>query len=104
VGGKREESCEKYLNARLVPKPSDPTDPNAVSVEIRGRKVGYLASTVAPLYLEHLASLGISGPAQCKAVIVGGWRRPGGDEGNFGVRLDLKWPPASAGNHPSVPI
>src|SRR5215210_8939953 len=87
VGGKREESCEKYVKARLVPEPTE-HDPNAVSIEIKGRKVGYLAAPIAPKYLEQMAAFGLSGPAQCKAVIVGGWRRPGGDEGSFGVRLD----------------
>ena len=80
VGGKREESCEKYVKARLVPEPTE-HDPDAVSVEIRGRKVGSLAAPIAPKYLEQMTALGLSGSAQCKAVIVGGWRRPGGVRG-----------------------
>jgi hypothetical protein len=31
--------------------------------------------------------------AECAAVIMGGWKRMDGDEGSFGVRLDLEWPP-----------
>ena len=48
VGGKSEDSCEEYVDALLVPEPTNPHDPSAVYVEIAGRKVGYLATHIAP--------------------------------------------------------
>src|SRR3954453_17432574 len=93
AGGKSEESCERYCDAWLVPEPDNPHDPSAVCVQIQGVKVGYLASQLAGKYRDHLAPGKGNGRAKCAAVIVCGWCREGGDEGSFGVKLDMTWPP-----------
>jgi hypothetical protein len=92
VGGKTEDSCEHACEALLVPELRNRHDPNAVYVEISGRKVGYLSRPLAAEYRQRMKVLGVDGPMRCDAMIVGGWCRPDGDEGSFGVRLDLRWP------------
>lgn len=90
AGPKTEEGVEWYCEAELRPEPSNPHDRNAVAVMIQGLKVGYLAREDAMAWKRALANTGRpDAPTLVDAVIVGGWRRPGGDEGSFGVKLDL---------------
>jgi hypothetical protein len=74
--------------AQLVPEPENEYDPNAVRVEVDGRKVGYLPRDLAPAWAPRLAELAarrrVGG---CEATIVGG------AETALGVFLRL--PPAS---------
>ncbi len=79
------------VTAYLVPEPTNPYDPNAVAVEVRGSTVGYLARDVAPVFKAALARAGF-GRATCDAVITGGWDRGDGDRGDFGVQLDTRMP------------
>jgi hypothetical protein len=69
----------------------NPYDPQAVSVNVNGRKVGYLPRNWAAKFDVALASNGYA-QAACKAVIVGGWKRRGNDRGHFGIKLDIALP------------
>jgi hypothetical protein len=89
-GGKTEESAEEYVTAVLVLEDDNPKDNQAVRVEMGGATVGYLSRRDAREYREWLQRQGRMAPmVKCKAVIVGGWDKGDGDEGHFGVRLDL---------------
>lgn len=87
-GGKREFSAKKQCKAILVPEPTNPEDPNAISVIIDRRLVGYLAREHAIEYHQHIGPKASS----CDAKIVGGWKDQH-SEGSFGVKLKIKWPP-----------
>jgi hypothetical protein len=90
AGPKTEEGVEWYCEAELRPEPSNPHDINAVAVMIHGLKVGYLAREDAMAWNRALANTGRpDAPTLVDAVIVGGWQRPDGREGSFGVKLDL---------------
>jgi hypothetical protein len=88
AGGKTEEACSIRVLAELRPEPENPFDPNAVAVLVEGNQVAYLARADAAKMSKTIQELGADGkPVTCAALIRGGWKRPGGDEGNFGVTL-----------------
>ena len=76
--------------AELVPEPDNRFDPDAVTVEIDDRPVGYLrredVERLRPLIDD---SLDMHGIATCEAVIRGGWDRGRNEVGWFGVTLLL---------------
>lgn len=79
--------------ARLSPEPANPVDPGAIKVEVNGRLVGHLSIPDAVEYHAAMRAQGAEGRvALCDAYINGGWRN-GDDEGHFGVKLGLAWPP-----------
>jgi len=89
-GGKCETSQDLTVTAALVPEPTNPYDSNAVMVQVNGTRVGYLSRDDAVAYqpvLRQVAERG--GVAMAEGRIVGGWDRGGGDEGSFGIWLDL---------------
>lgn len=89
-GGRTYEGQELIIEAVLVPEDDNPYDKNAVRVDISGKTVGYLSRENARQYRKNLKQAGYAGiTAKCSAVIVGGWDRGSGDEGHFGVKLDL---------------
>lgn len=89
-GGRTEESAEQSAEAVLVLEDSNPHDNMAVRVDIGGNTVGYLSKSNARAYRRQLRELGHPNiTCKCKAMVVGGWERPGGDVGSFGVKLDL---------------
>lgn len=90
-GGKKFYSAERQCRAILLPEPSNSADHNAVQVIIERHLVGYLAREHALEYHEHLGPR----PSHCEAKIVGGWKNYE-NEGNFGVKLKIKWPPRFA--------
>lgn len=88
-GGKTPDGHKFLCEARLVLEAGNKHDVNAVRVDIGGKPVGYLARSHAVEYRQR-----ISAPkAECQAKIVGGWKIDRYDEGDFGVKLSLKWPP-----------
>lgn len=92
VGGRTEDGANFRCIAELVPDPANSHDPNAVRVEIAGLTVGHIPREHAPKFRAIITEqAGTNGRAQCAAKIVGGWDRDG-DEGSFGVKLDLVWP------------
>ena len=55
------EEIEVMTEASLVPEPDNPFDPNAISVRIGGKVVGYLERDTAPLYKPHIDRITASG-------------------------------------------
>ena len=92
VGRKTEDGADHECTAVLVLEDQNPHDENAVAVQIDGQKVGHLSRKDAKKFRQFMARAGLR-EAACGAVITGGWKRKGSDEGSFGVRLDLEWPP-----------
>ena len=92
-GGRTEDGVRHDCTADLIPEPTNPHDRNATRVDIAGRTVGYLPRFDAVGYRDGLHLAGVSWrPLQCRAVIRGGWQRRSGG-GQFGVMLDMHWPP-----------
>lgn len=91
-GGKTDESVELEFEADLILEDDNPHDPNAVRVEIQGRHVGYLARPDAPQFRRLLAKMSGSldvRAARVPAMIRGGWDRGPGNQGYYGVWLDI---------------
>lgn len=84
-GGKSEEGSEYYCLAQLVPEPHNPHDRNAIAAYINSAKVGYISRQMAARMSKAMNGQVVT----VDAVIVGGWQRTNGDEGHFGVKLDL---------------
>jgi hypothetical protein len=74
--------------AVLCPEPSSPYDPNAVAVYIDDLQVGHLSREAAKAFLPVARQLA-GRTAACAATVRGGWDRGDGDQGNYGVVLDL---------------
>lgn len=89
-GPKKARGANLIIDAILVLENNNKYDKNAVFVSINGLKVGYLSRENASEYRKSLASLNQSNSnVGCKAKITGGWDDGKGDEGFFGVKLDL---------------
>lgn len=91
AGGRTEDGADLETAALLVPEPSNRYDPNAVQVMIDGRVVGYLSRENAAVLQPRIVEMvrGTKRAVACRARVVGGWDRGGGDRGHFGVRLYL---------------
>lgn len=91
AGGKSEDGHELSVTAELILDDRNPHDNQAVRVQVDGNIVGYLSKQDARNYRRWLRDQ--EAPArvivECQALIVGGWRRGSGDEGHYGVRLDI---------------
>ena len=89
-GPKKAKGTNLIIDAVLVLENTNRYDKNAVFISINGLKIGYLSKENAIEYRKNLISLNQSNSnAGCKAKIVGGWDDGKGDEGFFGVKLDL---------------
>jgi hypothetical protein len=89
-GGKCPEGHRRKVLAILLPEPENPYDSNAVGVQVDGRMVGHIGRQGAAEYqpiAKLLTEKGKLGAA--RAFIAGGWIRPGGDEGHYGITLEL---------------
>lgn len=77
--------------AHLILEDENPYDlGNAVRVDIDGKAVGHLSKPSAKIYRKRLAVLGLSDVVgECYASIKGGFIKRGGEQADFGVRLDL---------------
>lgn len=94
-GGKTESGHSLSTTAVLVMEPDNPHDSNAIAVIAGGNRVGYLGRQDATAYRPVLEALEKRGQVgACQAEIRGGWDRGGGDEGHFGISLNLG-PPES---------
>lgn len=94
-GRKHEHGVKQDISATLKPDPTNRYDPNAIAVFIRKKKVGYLSKKDAPIFGAFLKDAGADS-AVCDGRIIGGWNTGDGDEGDFGVKLSLSWPPKRA--------
>jgi hypothetical protein len=91
-GGKCEEGHQLMCRAELRPEPDNDYDKRAVGVYVDGRKVGHLSRADAKVRQSKLLALRSQGKRpMCGALISGGWFRGRGDEGHYGIRLDLDW-------------
>jgi hypothetical protein len=89
-GPKKARGTNLIIDAVLVLENTNRYDKNAVLISINGLKIGYLSKENAIEYRKILISLNqANSNAGCKAQIVGGWDDGKGDEGFFGVKLDL---------------
>lgn len=95
AGGRTRDGVEHSCVSVLVPEPRNKFDRKAVAVRIAARTVGYISRQDLPEYHAALKEYRLKGkPVSCPALIVGGWsRRDGSDQGHFGVKLDIVWPP-----------
>jgi HIRAN domain len=76
----------------LVPEPTNPYDPRAVSIRCGRTCVGYLSREGARAYSPALDELAAGGKrAFCNAEIRGAWDRDG-DRGAYGLFVDLGRP------------
>ena len=92
AGGRREAAVYLRVNAVLSSEPDNPYDKNAMQILVNGEKVGYVRREDNVSLRGQLNAAGITGDAQCRAEIAGGWYRGAGDAGEFGLRLDLTLP------------
>ena len=90
AGGKTEDGHRIETEATLILDNNNQYDDKAVAVAIRGEKVGHLSRETARSYRKSLAEAGVpAATGVCGALIVSGWQRGSGDEGHYGVKLDL---------------
>lgn len=100
-GGKTEEGHNRRTLAALVCEDSNPYDNMAVRVDIEDMTVGYLSRTNARQYRAELKRQNLEGATlKCGAIINGGWDRDSGDNGYFGVQLDLPIEKGTAAEKP----
>src|SRR4030095_3996548 len=85
-GPRSDEGEDRRLEAQLVLENDNPHDSMAVRVDIQGQTVGYLSREHARQYRRQRERAGY---ASCNARIRGGWDRGEGDQGHYGVFLDL---------------
>lgn len=89
-GGRTECGVDYKVIAIIVPEDDNPHDSKAVRIDVYGETVGHLSKKLARDYRARLKEAGHPGiKASCRAKIIGGWDRGGGDRGSFGVKLDL---------------
>lgn len=89
-GGRTENGHQLAVEAILYHEDNNQYDDNAVRVEIKGVIVGYLDREAARSFRARLADAGYAGfTLACPAMIVGGWDKGEGDQGYFGVKLDV---------------
>ncbi len=90
AGPKTEAGADHECEVVLVCERGNKFDKNAVRVELAGEIVGYLSRADAESFREMLNDEDASGAkVKAKARITGGWKRDG-DEGYFGIVLDLE--------------
>jgi hypothetical protein len=94
AGGKTPDGPRQTSHvATLFPEPENPHDANAIAVKIEGSCVGYFSREDAILYRPPVRSAASMGRMiACRARLIGGWDRGGGDVGSIGVRLHIGSP------------
>jgi hypothetical protein len=92
-GGKCEDGHKLQTTAELCFVEDNPYDPHAVGVFIHARLVGYVPRELAKQFRSEILRINPEQrPVTCDAKIVGGWDRGDGDEGHYGVKLNLSKP------------
>jgi hypothetical protein len=91
-GGKCEEGYQLMCQAELRPEPDNEYDKRAVGIYVDSRKVGHLSLEDEKRRQSKLLALRLQGKRpMCGALISGGWFRGPGEEGHYGIGLDLDW-------------
>lgn len=90
-GPKSEGTKRVFATGIIIPYDTNPHDPLAVRVEIKGLVVGHFAKEAARQYRKQLQKSGAPPYARmsCDAMIVGGWITKDGKEASYGVKLDI---------------
>jgi hypothetical protein len=91
VGGKTEIGWQLRCRAVLLPDKSNEHERKAVVVAVNGVEAGYIRDVDCHEFEQARFAIGADA-AECEARIVGGWKRPDGDEGDFGVQLNAVVP------------
>lgn len=79
--------------ANLQLEPNNEYDKNAVAVYLGSQHVGYIPKGDTAQWHKIISQLDSRGlAATCRATVTGGWKRRGGDEGHYGVTLDVQKP------------
>lgn len=90
AGGKTNDGHRLKKTALLIRQDNNPHDSKAVAVTIDGEPVGYLDRESARSFRQKLkGQIPDDAAIAVPAMLVGGWDRGDGDEGHFGVRLDI---------------
>jgi hypothetical protein len=91
IGGPRvSRGIRRFESARLILEDKHPYHKQAVRVEVRGKRVGYLRLEHAILFRHQLMEKGTPrAVGQCQALISGGWISSDGRQGDYEVWLDL---------------
>lgn len=93
AGGRTKTAADLDVQAFLRREPTNSYDSDAVQVIVNSTVVGYLCREDAAAYRSALLAIEkAKATATCTGHIMGGWSRPGGDEGNYGIWLDLAAP------------
>lgn len=92
-GPRTEDGVRATVTVTLVHERTNAYDPNAVAVHLDGRMIGYIgrqgAAALAPV-LDRIEAAGRVPYA--RASVRGGWDRGDGDEGEYGMTLDIAAP------------
>jgi hypothetical protein len=87
AGPKEPEGKQKLVGVTLRCEPTNEYDRNAVSVEVMGQHVAYVARAQAALICPPIADV-CNGAIEARGLIVGGWN-DGRTEGHYGIRVWL---------------
>lgn len=90
AGPKTDESANFPCIALLICENDNPYDHKAVAIFIHDLKIGHLSRDDARNWRKRLAEdWHEEASVTVDALIVGGWKRKNGDEGSYGVKLDI---------------
>lgn len=93
AGPKTEDGYDLECQVTFEPEPTNQMDRKAVKVSISGQRVGYLPRHMADDFHSAMRA-NSTARAIADGRISGGWYRPeDDDEGAFGVKVFMKWPP-----------
>lgn len=109
AGPKTPDGHEDDVVAWLVPEPNNLHDRNAVRVDVKGEKVGYLSRADAELVQEGILALGkhYGRPVACHGTITGGQNRPykrgkGTVDRPYEVTVDFAFPSLPKAARPTI--
>ena len=98
-GGRSGEGVEVLTEAKIIPYDDNPSDANAVRIEIESEIVGHLSRKDACKWRSKMISESFSGPVTCPAKIV--WDRVIINAGGYwvGLNIDLTLPDSTPERH-----
>lgn len=91
AGDHGDRSVHVEVVALLKPEDDNPHDDKAVSVWVKGYKVGHLDRDDARSFRRRLSSKKLTKQVTaCSAVVMGGFTRGNGERASYGVQLFIK--------------